>query len=110
MMVHTTALEEKITQGASYLDCFRGTDLRRTEIFTSQPHKGPFGIFSAAFPNQPPRGFGRKVDTNKEGQDGDFDPDETVAMMVHTTALEEKITQGASYLELEESNPACFKK
>ncbi|KAE8151303.1 general substrate transporter [Aspergillus avenaceus] len=32
MMVHTTALEAKITQGSSYLDCFRGTDLRRTEI------------------------------------------------------------------------------
>lgn len=32
VMVHTTALEEKITNGASYLDCFRGTDLRRTEI------------------------------------------------------------------------------
>ncbi|KAH8424580.1 hypothetical protein N8T08_001121 [Aspergillus melleus] len=32
MMVHTTALEAKITRGASYLDCFRGTDLRRTEI------------------------------------------------------------------------------
>ncbi|KAJ5485263.1 Maltose permease MAL61 [Penicillium diatomitis] len=32
MMVHTTALEAKITKGASYLDCFRGTDLRRTEI------------------------------------------------------------------------------
>jgi SP family general alpha glucoside:H+ symporter-like MFS transporter len=32
MMVHTTALEEKITQGASYLDCFKGVDLRRTEI------------------------------------------------------------------------------
>ncbi|KAI9934714.1 hypothetical protein ASPWEDRAFT_175441 [Aspergillus wentii DTO 134E9] len=32
MMVHTTALEEKITKGASYMDCFRGTDLRRTEI------------------------------------------------------------------------------
>ncbi|KIX01687.1 uncharacterized protein Z518_09413 [Rhinocladiella mackenziei CBS 650.93] len=32
MMVHTTALEEKITAGASYLDCFKGTDLRRTEI------------------------------------------------------------------------------
>ncbi|KAL1302372.1 hypothetical protein AAFC00_002775 [Neodothiora populina] len=32
MMQHTTALEEKITKGASYLDCFRGTDLRRTEI------------------------------------------------------------------------------
>jgi len=32
MMVHTTALEEKITSGATYLDCFKGTDLRRTEI------------------------------------------------------------------------------
>lgn len=32
MMVHTTALEQKITQGSSYLDCFKGTDLRRTEI------------------------------------------------------------------------------
>jgi SP family general alpha glucoside:H+ symporter-like MFS transporter len=31
-MVHTTALEAKITSGASYLDCFRGVDLRRTEI------------------------------------------------------------------------------
>ncbi|PLB47996.1 sugar transporter [Aspergillus steynii IBT 23096] len=32
MMVHTTALEAKITRGASYADCFKGTDLRRTEI------------------------------------------------------------------------------
>lgn len=32
MMVHTTALEEKTTSGASYWDCFRGHDLRRTEI------------------------------------------------------------------------------
>ncbi|KAJ5242825.1 uncharacterized protein N7469_001152 [Penicillium citrinum] len=32
MMVHTTALEAKITSGASYLDCFKGTDRRRTEI------------------------------------------------------------------------------
>ncbi len=32
MMVHTTAIEEKITKGTSYLDCFRGTDRRRTEI------------------------------------------------------------------------------
>ncbi|WEW58384.1 hypothetical protein PRK78_003852 [Emydomyces testavorans] len=32
MMVHTTALEEKITQGASYWDCFKGVNLRRTEI------------------------------------------------------------------------------
>ncbi|OQO09141.1 hypothetical protein B0A48_06032 [Cryoendolithus antarcticus] len=32
MMVHTTRLEEKLTSGASYLDCFKGVDLRRTEI------------------------------------------------------------------------------
>ncbi|KAI2602529.1 sugar transporter [Hypoxylon sp. NC1633] len=32
MMVHTSALEQKITKGASYLDCFRGIDRRRTEI------------------------------------------------------------------------------
>ena len=32
MMVHTTALEEKITRGFTYLDCFKGTDRRRTEI------------------------------------------------------------------------------
>lgn len=32
MMVHTTALEEKITRGATYWDCFKGTDRRRTEI------------------------------------------------------------------------------
>ncbi|KAH7134799.1 general substrate transporter [Dactylonectria estremocensis] len=32
MMVHTTALENKITAGASYWDCFKGVDRRRTEI------------------------------------------------------------------------------
>ena len=32
MIAHTTSLEEKITTGASYWDCFRGVDLRRTEI------------------------------------------------------------------------------
>ncbi|KAL4897876.1 hypothetical protein BDV59DRAFT_51481 [Aspergillus ambiguus] len=32
MMVHTTALEKQITSGASYWDCFKGTDKRRTEI------------------------------------------------------------------------------
>ncbi|KAJ6124162.1 hypothetical protein N7471_011479 [Penicillium samsonianum] len=40
-----------------------------------------------------------RLTTKSQGQDGDFDPDETVAMMVHTTALEEKITKGASYLD-----------
>jgi len=32
MMVHTTWLEAEVTKGATYLDCFRGVDLRRTEI------------------------------------------------------------------------------
>lgn len=32
MIAHTTALEAEITEGSSYLDCFKGTDLRRTEI------------------------------------------------------------------------------
>ncbi|WVQ84712.1 hypothetical protein IAT38_006868 [Cryptococcus sp. DSM 104549] len=32
MIRHTTELEKDITSGASYLDCFRGVDLRRTEI------------------------------------------------------------------------------
>ncbi|KAF7368455.1 MFS general substrate transporter [Mycena venus] len=32
MMRHTTMIEEKLTRGATYLDCFRGVDLRRTEI------------------------------------------------------------------------------
>ncbi|KAL1406103.1 hypothetical protein Q8F55_007786 [Vanrija albida] len=32
MMRHTTELEREITSGSSYLDCFRGSDLRRTEI------------------------------------------------------------------------------
>lgn len=32
MMEHTIAMENDMTTGASYLDCFRGTNLRRTEI------------------------------------------------------------------------------
>ncbi|KZT59946.1 sugar transporter [Calocera cornea HHB12733] len=32
MMVHTTELEKQATAGASYIDCFRKTDLRRSEI------------------------------------------------------------------------------
>ncbi|KAK0638617.1 general substrate transporter [Cercophora newfieldiana] len=32
MMVHTNALEKKTSKGASYWDCFKGHDLRRTEI------------------------------------------------------------------------------
>jgi len=32
MMVHTNNTEMELTGGTSYLDCFKGTDLRRTEI------------------------------------------------------------------------------
>ncbi|CAN6642496.1 maltose permease Mal31p [Trichomonascus vanleenenianus] len=32
MMIHTNELEKDIETGTSYLDCFKGTDLRRTEI------------------------------------------------------------------------------
>ncbi|OXH65263.1 MFS transporter, SP family, general alpha glucoside:H+ symporter [Cryptococcus neoformans] len=32
MMRHTTELERELSAGASYWDCFKGTDLRRTEI------------------------------------------------------------------------------
>jgi SP family general alpha glucoside:H+ symporter-like MFS transporter len=32
MMRHTTELEKEITSGSNYWDCFKGTDLRRTEI------------------------------------------------------------------------------
>lgn len=32
MMVHTDKLEKSTETGTTYLDCFRGIDLRRTEI------------------------------------------------------------------------------
>lgn len=32
MMVHTNNIEKEMEAGTSYLDCFRGTNLRRTEI------------------------------------------------------------------------------
>jgi MFS transporter, SP family, general alpha glucoside:H+ symporter len=32
MMAHTVQMEREATAGASYLDCFRGINLRRTEI------------------------------------------------------------------------------
>lgn len=32
MMLHTTKIESEVTKGASYIDCFRGIDLRRSEI------------------------------------------------------------------------------
>lgn len=32
MMVHTNEIEKEISAGTSYLDCFKGVDLRRTEV------------------------------------------------------------------------------
>ena len=32
MMVHTVKIENEVTAGSQYWDCFRGVDLRRTEI------------------------------------------------------------------------------
>ncbi|KAH8798619.1 general substrate transporter [Xylogone sp. PMI_703] len=44
MMIHTNELEKRIESGTSYWDCFRGVDLRRTEIvcmaFVAQPFCG----------------------------------------------------------------------
>lgn len=31
-IMHTLKIEESMESGSSYLDCFRGVDLRRTEI------------------------------------------------------------------------------
>ncbi|KAK7409225.1 hypothetical protein QQX98_008601 [Neonectria punicea] len=44
MMIHTNEIETSIDRGTSYLGCFRGVDLRRTEIaclaFAAQPFCG----------------------------------------------------------------------
>ncbi|KAK8039556.1 hypothetical protein PG993_007967 [Apiospora rasikravindrae] len=44
MMIHTNELEKHVDEGTSYLDCFCGVDLRRTEIvcmaFAAQPFCG----------------------------------------------------------------------
>ncbi|KAK9238567.1 general substrate transporter [Lipomyces kononenkoae] len=32
MMVHTNEMERRVSEGTTYWDCFKGTDLRRTEI------------------------------------------------------------------------------
>ena len=32
MMVHTVKIENEVSKGTSYIDCFRGIDLQRTEI------------------------------------------------------------------------------
>lgn len=32
MMLHTTKIESEVSKGATYADCFRGVDIRRSEI------------------------------------------------------------------------------
>ena len=54
MIRHTNELEKDLTEGASYLDCFKGTNLRRTEIvcmlFVSQNLAGnTFSNYSTYF-------------------------------------------------------------
>ncbi|CAK7207521.1 hypothetical protein SEUCBS139899_010331 [Sporothrix eucalyptigena] len=54
MMRHTNDLEKDLSEGASYLDCFRGANLRRTEIvcmlFVSQNLAGnTFSNYSTYF-------------------------------------------------------------
>lgn len=53
MMVHTNEIEKEITEGTSYFDCFRGFDLRRTEIacvaFVGQITCGAQFAYSATY-------------------------------------------------------------
>ncbi|OQE37776.1 hypothetical protein PENCOP_c009G03883 [Penicillium coprophilum] len=53
LMVHTNDLERDITEGTSYLDCYKSTDLRRTEIacisFVGQVTCGAPFAYSATY-------------------------------------------------------------
>ncbi|KKK15250.1 hexose carrier protein [Aspergillus ochraceoroseus] len=53
MMIHTNDLEAEIQTGSSYLDCFRGSNLRRTEIacmtFAGQVLAGSQFAFSGTY-------------------------------------------------------------
>ncbi|CAG8095053.1 unnamed protein product [Penicillium olsonii] len=53
MMIHTNQIEQEMQSGTSYLDCFRGTDRRRTEIactvFAGQILCGAPLAFSATY-------------------------------------------------------------
>ena len=52
-MIHTNNLEQEIAQGVQYWDCFRGIDLRRTEIacvsFIGQITSGAQFAYSATY-------------------------------------------------------------
>ncbi len=53
LMIHTNDLEREIATGTSYLDCFKGIDLRRTEIamvsFLGQIASGAQFAYSATY-------------------------------------------------------------
>lgn len=53
MMVHTTKVENEVTSGTSYWDCFAGVDLRRTEVacvaFAGQILSGSSFAYSPTF-------------------------------------------------------------
>lgn len=53
MMIHTNDIEKDIDSGSSWLDCFRGIDLRRTEIacvtFMGQVSTGSAFAYSASY-------------------------------------------------------------
>lgn len=45
-MVHVTRLEQAETAGAGYAECFKGTNLRRTEIVSARAKSSGFDISS----------------------------------------------------------------
>ncbi|KAJ5951053.1 Major facilitator superfamily domain general substrate transporter, partial [Penicillium vulpinum] len=53
LMIHTNDLERDVTEGTSYWDCYKGTDLRRTEIacvsFVGQITSGAQFAYSATY-------------------------------------------------------------
>lgn len=53
MMVRTNSLEQELVSGSSYIDCYRGTNFRRTEIacvtFTGQVLSGSAFAYSATY-------------------------------------------------------------
>lgn len=53
MMIRTNQIEQELVSGSSYIDCFRGTNLRRTEIacvsFSGQVLAGSAFAYSATY-------------------------------------------------------------
>ena len=53
MMLHTVKIENEVTSGSNYWDCFKGVDLRRTEIacvaFAGQILSGSTFAYSPAY-------------------------------------------------------------